>query len=189
MTDDDNDLLEKAAPRRFQLDRSRDRTGISGKGIVAEGIEHRDGSVQYHWLSSPSTWQMAQSIHDVQHLHGHAGKTQVRWLDDPGPRSKEQDMADLYAERNRLALTVAALADRLDDEEYAGGWHPEQDTVGEDLNRAITWAKLPTGYVQVRIPDRLTRILDDDMRGAAPAPVPTTEENSARLVQYLTENW
>lgn len=75
--------LNQPKPRRFQLIRDRDATGISGTGIVAEGIEFRDGTCVYKWTTTPSTMQRADRIEDVEHIHGHSGATTVRWVDDP----------------------------------------------------------------------------------------------------------
>ncbi|AGC65532.1 hypothetical protein K745_gp07 [Haloarcula hispanica virus PH1] len=68
-------------PRRWYLYRNRDVSGISGKGVVAYGVQFPDGVVAYRWTTSPRTTQVAKSIHDVQHIHGHEGKTLVRWID------------------------------------------------------------------------------------------------------------
>ncbi|AFD02284.1 putative protein 3 [Haloarcula hispanica icosahedral virus 2] len=68
-------------PRRWYLYRIRDHTGLSGCGVVAWGVQFPDGKVAYHWTTSPRTTQFAESIHDVQHIHGHEGKTEVRYVD------------------------------------------------------------------------------------------------------------
>lgn len=68
-------------PRRWYLYRKRDETGISGRGVVAYGVQFPDSVVVYRWTTSPRTTQFAESIHDVQHIHGHDGRTEVRWID------------------------------------------------------------------------------------------------------------
>jgi len=68
-------------PSRWYLYRKRDETGISGNGVVAYGVQFPDGVVAYRWTTSPRTTQFAESIHDVQYIHGHDGKTEVRWID------------------------------------------------------------------------------------------------------------
>lgn len=68
--------------RRFQLHRHRDVGGLSGTGIVAEGIRFGDGQCAYRWLTSPCTTQIAPSITAVKSIHGHGGKTKIHWLDD-----------------------------------------------------------------------------------------------------------
>ncbi len=37
--------------RIFLLDRKVDESGVSGSGIVAEGIEFGDGTVVLHWIT------------------------------------------------------------------------------------------------------------------------------------------
>jgi len=75
--------------RRFYLVRHEDITGISGTGVVAEGIEFSDGQVVMRWLpagtSRPEavrpTTVLHEDIDSVIGLHGHNGATQVEWVD------------------------------------------------------------------------------------------------------------
>lgn len=64
--------------RTFHLQRDEDETGISGTGIVAEGIEFSDGKVALRWCAgehrSTVLWD---SIASVEAIHGHEGKTRV----------------------------------------------------------------------------------------------------------------
>lgn len=78
-------LLDEPQPSRFQLVRHSDSTGLSGTGIVAEGIRFRDGQCVYRWLTAPGTTQIAEQWQDIEHIHGHNGKTSIRWLDDTPP--------------------------------------------------------------------------------------------------------
>lgn len=69
--------------RRFELHRSVDVTGVSGCGVVAEGVAFADGVVVLRWLGP---WPTSVVFHDrgiesVQHVHGHGGATQIVWLD------------------------------------------------------------------------------------------------------------
>jgi hypothetical protein len=70
-------------PRRFILQRDVDETGISGTGIVAEGLLCSDGEVFLRWIvgefRSSVVW--AQGIAAVDAIHGHNGKTRIVWLD------------------------------------------------------------------------------------------------------------
>ena len=73
-------------PQRFTLERHIDETGISGTGTVASGIEWPDGTVALRWHSQsnpcpPSSTAVYASIDDVIAIHGHGGKTSVRWID------------------------------------------------------------------------------------------------------------
>jgi hypothetical protein len=67
--------------RAFVLQRDIDETGVSGTGIVAEGIEFSDGVVALRWTS---TWPTSVVFHErgmdsVLAIHGHSGKTKVVW--------------------------------------------------------------------------------------------------------------
>ena len=66
-------------PLPFVLLRDVDETGVSGTGVVAEGVEFRDGTVALRWTSD---WPTSVVFHDrglesVLAVHGHNGKTQV----------------------------------------------------------------------------------------------------------------
>lgn len=77
---------------RFQLIRQHDVTGISGTGLVAEGVQFSDGTVVMRWLKSgtsrPEHVKPTTVVHDdidsVIALHGHGGATFVRWVEHPG---------------------------------------------------------------------------------------------------------
>lgn len=75
--------------RRFQLVRAVDVSGVSGTGVVAEGVEFTDGSVVLRWTSAWPTsvvWH-DRGIESVEAVHGHGGATRIAWLDPqlPGP--------------------------------------------------------------------------------------------------------
>lgn len=65
----------------FQLHRDEDETGVSGVGIVAEGIEFTSGMVAMTWLSPHRCVNVYESIKTVEQLHGHGGKTRVVFID------------------------------------------------------------------------------------------------------------
>lgn len=67
--------------RRFNLERREDESGISGTGIVVEGVMFSDGSVALRWLTNTTSWGIYRSMSEVEAIHGHNGKTLVRWLD------------------------------------------------------------------------------------------------------------
>jgi hypothetical protein len=68
--------------RRFQLIRHIDESGVSGTGIVAEGVEFSNGWAAMTWLTQYSSIAFYPSMEYVQQIHGHGGKTEVHWLDD-----------------------------------------------------------------------------------------------------------
>jgi len=78
--------------RRFVLDRNTDVTGVSGTGVVAEGVEFSNGVIALQWLSEfPTSVVFHQrGLESVLAVHGHDGRTVVRFLDGPSagvPRS------------------------------------------------------------------------------------------------------
>lgn len=74
-------MPNKPNARRFQLHRDQDETGISGVGIVAEGIQFTGGMCALSWLSPYTCVNVYTSIKVVEDLHGHQGKTRVVWVD------------------------------------------------------------------------------------------------------------
>lgn len=68
--------------RRFVLDRKEDETGVSGTGVVAEGVQFTFGRCALLWLSIYSSMAFYDCIDDLIAIHGHNGKTVVRWLDE-----------------------------------------------------------------------------------------------------------
>ena len=73
-----------AGMRRFELHRYEDVSGVSGTGVVAEGVAFSgDGPVALRWLSE---WPTSVVFHDrgvesLEAVHGHNGRTRIVWLD------------------------------------------------------------------------------------------------------------
>lgn len=67
--------------KRFNLFRKEDETGISGTGVVAEGIQFSGGKCAMNWLTAVSSVAVYDSIDDLEKIHGHDGKTVVVWMD------------------------------------------------------------------------------------------------------------
>lgn len=74
--------------RAFVLKRDEDVSGISGTGVVAQGIEFDDGMVVLRWCvgeyRSTVVWP---SIEAVEAIHGHDGRTSVVWAAARAPHS------------------------------------------------------------------------------------------------------
>jgi hypothetical protein len=69
--------------RRFVLMRDEDETGVSGTGVVAEGVLFSGDVAALRWTSQ---WPTSVVFHDrgmeaVEAVHGHGGKTRIVWLD------------------------------------------------------------------------------------------------------------
>lgn len=73
--------------RRFLLVRHADPSGVSGTGIVAEGVEFTDRSASLRWHGNhPSTTQFEIGLDGIVAIHGHFGATEVIYFDpDPSP--------------------------------------------------------------------------------------------------------
>jgi len=74
-------LNKKFKGKRFYLQRNEDVSGLSGTGIVAEGIEFINGLVALSWLSPHPGVIVYPSMRQIEELHGHEGKTLVVWVD------------------------------------------------------------------------------------------------------------
>ena len=77
----DQNPLKENQMRRFVLDRTDDESGVSGIGIVAEGVEFSNGQCALAWLSKESSVAVYPNIKQLERIHGHNGRTVVRWLD------------------------------------------------------------------------------------------------------------
>lgn len=67
--------------RRFKLLRHHDVSGVSGTGIVAEGIQFTDGTVVIRWYGVHPSTVVWPSIDDAMAVHGHQGSTEIQWTD------------------------------------------------------------------------------------------------------------
>lgn len=75
---------QASSMRRFILRRLADESGISGTGVVAEGIRFSNGQAVLHWLTQLSSVAVYHSVDVIVSVHGHDGKTVLEWVDaDP----------------------------------------------------------------------------------------------------------
>jgi len=70
--------------RMFRLNRVVDETGVSGTGIVAEGIEFSSGKCALAWRTDFQSVAVYDSIADVKAIHGHDGRTHIQWHNADG---------------------------------------------------------------------------------------------------------
>jgi hypothetical protein len=61
----------------FQLLRDEDPSGVSGVGRVAVGVVFPSGKVVLEWLGSYSTFGIYDDLQQIEHIHGHGGKTRI----------------------------------------------------------------------------------------------------------------
>lgn len=67
--------------RRFVLARDVDHSGVSGTGIVAEGVLFSNGLVALGWKGEWPSINMHIGMDSITAIHGHGGDTKVIWLD------------------------------------------------------------------------------------------------------------
>ncbi len=83
----------RRGPKRFVVERTTDVTGVSGTGVVVEGVVFSDGYGVSHFLNrapqkEPATtvwhlsWRRRIGPDPVTKIHGHDGASKVVWLDE-----------------------------------------------------------------------------------------------------------
>lgn len=75
--------------KQFWLNRKEDASGVSGVGVVAEGVQFHDGQCVISWFGQLHSIAVYPSIETLVAIHGHEGKTEVVW-DDRGNVEPEQ---------------------------------------------------------------------------------------------------
>lgn len=63
--------------RAFRLYRIEDVSGVSGTGIVAQGVEFDDGTAALRWLTEYRSTVLYDSLDTLEKIHGHDGRTVV----------------------------------------------------------------------------------------------------------------
>lgn len=75
--------------RFFELVRSHDVSGVSGNGVVAEGVCFSDEMCAIRWLTEWPTSGPYDSPEHIIHIHGHGESTRLRWLRPDGTYEDE----------------------------------------------------------------------------------------------------
>ena len=68
--------------KSFYLYRTEHESGISGTGRVAQGFVADNGKAALFWLSQHPSVTVYDSVGEVQAIHGHSGKTELRYEPD-----------------------------------------------------------------------------------------------------------
>ena len=64
--------------RTFVLNRIRDISGVSGTGIIAEGVIFQNGVTIVQWLTATPSINIYSNVEDVLRIHGHGGATVIQ---------------------------------------------------------------------------------------------------------------
>ncbi|MFB7594644.1 hypothetical protein [Streptomyces sp. NPDC056160] len=81
-------------PHTFIVQRNEDVTGISGEGIVAEGVCFSDGWAVTHWLDRPPMNEPKTEVwhnpgtEPFEKISGHGGRTHIVWADEDQAHGK-----------------------------------------------------------------------------------------------------
>lgn len=78
---DGNPYDYREFPRRFRLERDVDVSGVSGTGIVADGVVWPDGSADVRWRGDRPSAVHWDRMEHAEQIHGHGGATRFVWLD------------------------------------------------------------------------------------------------------------
>ena len=70
--------------RRFHFCRYEDISGISGTGVVCEGVQFHDGQVAVCWRTKIHSIEIWPHIEDFIDIHGHGSRGRVEWVDEEG---------------------------------------------------------------------------------------------------------
>lgn len=90
-------------PRVFKMVRNHDETGVSGTGVVLDGVEYPNGMVAVCWRSKTPSVNVYRSFVEFKHLHIDAhpsNNTEIQWFGiteeqprDPEPEKEDDDDA------------------------------------------------------------------------------------------------
>jgi hypothetical protein len=78
-TEHDGSIGGIGAPRTFRLERTEDKTGVSGNGLVAEGCVFSDGTTVIRWRTQYRSTTVYASAREAQAIHGHGGATLIKY--------------------------------------------------------------------------------------------------------------
>ncbi|WP_367138915.1 MULTISPECIES: hypothetical protein [Streptomyces] len=139
--------------RLFVLQRDRDLTGISGTGIVADGVLWPDGTVTVRWRGPrPSTVQW-NGLDDAEAVHGHSGATRIIWTDTTRT-TPDTDSPDGALTSTDSVRTPTAALRRLYMEALRTAAHQCDGACGLDERACydahpITWSGMAGGHTHI----------------------------------------
>ena len=79
--------------RPFLLVRREDVSGVSGTGVVAQGVVFATGKAVLSWVTERTSVAVYDSIEVLDAIHGHAGRTYIEWLDEYGRAALARGLA------------------------------------------------------------------------------------------------
>lgn len=87
--------------KTFVLHRVHDVSGVSGTGIIAEGVQLSNGKVVISWFGKHQSTVVWDNIDSVEAIHGHNGLTKIVWSDHSGDPTVYEAKAPASSEAQR----------------------------------------------------------------------------------------
>lgn len=81
-------------PHTFYVYRMEDISGVSGTGLVAEGIQFTNGKVAVTWRTEVNSVTVYDSMLDAMKIHGHGGYTKFIWIENTSRWNMEKQNFD-----------------------------------------------------------------------------------------------
>lgn len=156
--------------KTFELHRIEDETGISGTGIVAQGVEFDDKTCALRWLTDCKSTSFYASMRDVETIHGHGGKTKVIYTGSPFERAMLDAFDDSCQNcpfgsvgglEKRGSMVAPSYITPAERETYLKGYQAAaKNMYGDDwATCAFGWAPaMGFGDVAVTLPGELDQI-------------------------------
>ncbi len=94
----------------FHFYRSEDQSGVSGTGLVAEGVQLTNGWCVLRWISKHSSLCFYQSLEQVRAIHSHGGKTEIL-VHEVAPLPKRK--TESASKRFEILMQIIDEASRL----------------------------------------------------------------------------
>jgi hypothetical protein len=104
----------------FYLNRRVDKSGVSGTGIVAEGVVFTNGKCALTWLSEHPSVTIYDCIEEVEKIHGHDGLTRIVFAEDL--QETAEDEASLAFRSVWEPLHANRLVQLVDSQRFVGGY-------------------------------------------------------------------
>lgn len=80
--------------RTFHVIRDEDMSGVSGTGVIAEGVLWSNGHVDVRWLSIHKITEHAESVAEWVAVHGHEGRTKIVFDDEVETDEEKRTVLD-----------------------------------------------------------------------------------------------
>ena len=75
--------------KRFWLIRTEDISGVSGTGVVADGVSFPDGISVLRWRTAGGSTAVYDSMESLEKIHGHDGRTKIEYVQELNEKLEE----------------------------------------------------------------------------------------------------